>query len=85
MSVDVALGAGEAADLALDAGKVRADAGLDPGADAGPEGGGEQCVDVGTDPRNCGTCGTACPFGQVCFRNRCDAICGGRRVLTTVE
>ena len=47
-----------------------------PGADAGPEGGGEQCVDVGTDPRNCGTCGTMCPFGQVCFRNRCDAICG---------
>ena len=47
-----------------------------PGADAGPGGGAEMCVDTTTDIRNCGACANACPFGQFCVRGSCQTMCG---------
>ncbi len=32
---------------------------------------GEACVDLTSDPSNCGGCGLACPSGGVCFRSTC--------------
>ena len=34
---------------------------------------GEQCVDVGNDPANCGACGHACAAGQPCAGGACGA------------
>lgn len=33
------------------------------------------CTNVGTDPVNCGRCGTVCPADLVCFAGRCLAPC----------
>ena len=33
---------------------------------------GETCIDVLTDPKNCGTCGVACPDGIACVDGKCD-------------
>lgn len=33
---------------------------------------GETCIDVLTDPKNCGTCGVACPEGIACVDGKCD-------------
>jgi len=45
---------------------------------------GNVCVDVYTDPANCGACGTACAGGQVCSAGACglscaatETVCGG--------
>jgi hypothetical protein len=32
---------------------------------------GGQCVDIGSDPFNCGVCGNVCPVGHVCFVGIC--------------
>jgi hypothetical protein len=32
---------------------------------------GNQCVDVLTDPTNCGGCGRACNPGQICVNGAC--------------
>lgn len=40
---------------------------------------GSACVDVSTDPRNCGACGVACAAGQVCDLGRCVMACEGTR------
>ncbi|HUB09402.1 MAG TPA: choice-of-anchor D domain-containing protein [Myxococcales bacterium] len=37
------------------------------------------CVDLQTDPENCGSCGTACPTGQ-CSGGECLSSCGGAQV-----
>src|SRR5512141_1145277 len=34
------------------------------------------CVDLKSDPRHCGACGTACPTGQVCSDGKCGTYCG---------
>jgi hypothetical protein len=39
------------------------------------------CVVLGSDPDNCGTCGNACPEGQICMAGTCLACtpdCGGK-------
>ena len=33
---------------------------------------GETCIDVLTDPKDCGTCGVACPDGIACVDGKCD-------------
>ena len=33
---------------------------------------GETCIDVLTDPKNCGICGVACPDGIACVDGKCD-------------
>jgi hypothetical protein len=33
------------------------------------------CVHVATDPANCGTCGNACPAGNVCANGQCALSC----------
>lgn len=35
-----------------------------------------KCVDLQTDSRNCGTCGTACAAGSVCRDGKCGVSCG---------
>lgn len=52
----------------------------------------EQCIedacvcpgdpDLSTDTRNCGRCGVRCVSGQECAAGRCQAYCGGARILT---
>jgi hypothetical protein len=41
---------------------------------------GNYCVDLTSDPINCGTCGTACSAGQVCRVGVCGAICPNSEV-----
>ena len=36
---------------------------------------GNACVDIYTDPANCGACGTACGGGQVCSAGACGQSC----------
>jgi len=38
---------------------------------------GDSCVVVSRDPKNCGTCGNACPAGQVCTQGQCLLDCLG--------
>ncbi len=35
-----------------------------------------KCVDLQTDSRNCGACGTACAAGSVCREGKCGLSCG---------
>jgi hypothetical protein len=39
-------------------------------------GGGGVCVDVSSDPSNCGDCGLECPRGAICSGGRCVFPCG---------
>lgn len=34
-----------------------------------------RCVDIGTDVKHCGACGTACPGGLVCSEGVCEISC----------
>lgn len=43
-----------------------------PACDANRRCCGEACIDVLTDPKNCGTCGVACPDGIACVDGKCD-------------
>ncbi len=36
-----------------------------------PDGSCEACPDLASDPRNCGTCGTACAAGESCLDGTC--------------
>src|SRR6185437_8749975 len=36
---------------------------------------GDACVDVGSDPSNCGGCGVACAAGATCVEAQCIATC----------
>jgi hypothetical protein len=36
---------------------------------------GSTCTDTGSDPKNCGECGNACPKGQVCSAGMCGYSC----------
>jgi hypothetical protein len=54
--------AGEAADGDCPAGRTRC---------------GASCVDLGTDPGNCGTCGHTCDASEVCNEGRCASTCAG--------
>ena len=38
---------------------------------------GGKCVDTSGDPKNCGTCGTACKTGEVCSLGKCGLSCSG--------
>lgn len=38
--------------------------------------------DLDTDTGNCGTCGNRCGLGQECADGRCQAYCGGARILS---
>ena len=38
---------------------------------------GESCVNLATDPSNCGTCGTTCEVGLVCAGGMCGVACIG--------
>jgi len=61
------------------------DTGPVPMTDAGPTIGdcrspmvvcGSRCVDLDTDPRNCGGCGTTCDSDTFCDRGSCGSSCG---------
>ena len=39
---------------------------------------GAACAVPQNDPANCGTCGMACPLGQVCSAGTCGVVCNGR-------
>ena len=77
-------GADGGSDAGLDAGfDARVDAGSDAGSDAGMDAGyvclggidpkicGMLCVDLASDPNNCGTCGNVCPAAEGCFSGAC--------------
>jgi hypothetical protein len=38
---------------------------------------GLSCADLGSDPRNCGACGTQCAAGQSCQSGVCKPLCAG--------
>src|SRR5690606_34574007 len=80
--------------------------GTPPAPDAGPDvdgqvaecaGGAERCgnacVDVTSDPANCGACGNACGAGEACVDGACGGVgcpatqilCGGACVDTTTD
>jgi hypothetical protein len=42
---------------------------------------GGTCTSTGTDPKNCGKCGTVCTSGQVCSQGMCAAGCSGGETL----
>lgn len=53
----------------------------------GPDGGAALCVELPTDPANCGRCGNTCPAAQMCVSGMCacpmgQALCGGACVTT---
>ncbi|TML83091.1 MAG: hypothetical protein E6G07_01950, partial [Actinobacteria bacterium] len=35
------------------------------------------CLDLHTDPHNCGSCGHRCSSGHVCSKGRCTLVCPG--------
>jgi hypothetical protein len=39
------------------------------------------CVDLRTDPKNCGACGTKCPSDQVCAEGVCQPQCASGETL----
>jgi hypothetical protein len=41
---------------------------------------GAGCIDVRSDPRNCGACGNACGLGQVCASGVCTTTCSAGQV-----
>ncbi len=43
----------------------------------GGDGGTPACVDMMTDPTNCGACGHACPQGEGCSAGQCSTYCYG--------
>ncbi len=50
----------------------------------------DQCVDLDTDPNNCGGCGHACPEGHACVDGQCQceddqAYCGNQCVYTQTD
>ena len=66
-----------------------ADSGLDGDVEAGPcsscepdeECCGEACVDLDSDPANCGECGLTCEVGEVCDDGTCTSVgCSGELV-----
>ena len=46
-----------------------------PGCPAGKIACGGACVDLGSDPANCGVCARACGSGEVCSAGTCSSIC----------
>ncbi|MGH7270082.1 MAG: hypothetical protein ACREJ3_06585, partial [Polyangiaceae bacterium] len=44
---------------------------------------GSSCVELATDPNNCGACGTHCTFGQQCTAGVCGSECPGSEVCTS--
>jgi hypothetical protein len=44
---------------------------------------GSSCTNTDFDPANCGTCGNACPTGQLCSAGVCGLTCGGGSTLCT--
>jgi hypothetical protein len=46
--------------------------GMGPGVEGGVDSG---CGNLETDPRNCGSCGTVCPPGELCSNGKCGSNC----------